>query len=107
MDVDAHLDAFNHAVRDNDWSTFAARFADDAELAFVNVPIGPFHGRAAIESAYIANPPDDTLTRTAEPERDGDEQVVRFRWDRTGATGTMRFTWAPDGRVGRLVVSFD
>jgi steroid delta-isomerase len=107
IDVDAHLVAFNAAVRRGDWSAFADRFADDAELVFVAVPIGPFRGRAAIEAAYLANPPDDTLTRVAEPEPDGDEQVVRFRWDRTGDTGTMRFVWAPDRRVGRLVVSFD
>lgn len=103
MDVDAHLDAFNSAVRTGGWSAFVDRFSDDAELVFVGVPVG----RAAIEAAYVAHPPDDSMSRVGAPEHDADEHVVRFRWDRTGDTGTMRFTSAPDGRVRRLVVSFD
>ena len=36
-----HVIAFNHAVTTGDWDTFAARFADDATMTFVNVPAGP------------------------------------------------------------------
>lgn len=107
MDATAHLAAFNVAVADGDWVAFARRFADDAELVFAGVPVGPFRGRAAIEAAYVARPPDDTMTAVGPPAADADEQVLAFRWDRTGATGVMRLAWAPDGRVQRLVVSFD
>lgn len=107
MDVDAHLDAFNTAVHGGDWAAFAARFAADAELDFVGVPVGPFRGRAAIEAAYRADPPDDTITRAGDARVVGDEHIVPFRWDRTGSTGTMRLEWAPGGAVRRLVVSFD
>ncbi|MFI7062989.1 YybH family protein [Kribbella sp. NPDC050124] len=93
-----HIDAFNHAVTTGDWDTFAERFAPDATMTFVNVPAGPFEGRPAIAQAYRANPPTETMTLI-----DGEH---RFRWA-GGGTGTLHLTWAPDGTVQTLTVTFD
>jgi steroid Delta-isomerase len=89
IDAAAHVAAFNAAVATGDWDPFADRFADDATLAFVGPPVGPFEGREAIAAAYAA------------------QTVVPYRWDTTGATGTMRFCAAPDDAVQTLTVTFD
>ncbi|RZT11896.1 SnoaL-like protein [Kribbella sp. VKM Ac-2569] len=96
-----HVDAFNLAVTTGDWDTFAERFALDATMRFVGVPVGPFEGRPAIAAAYRENPPAETMTLL----EDGDEQA-RFRWS-GGGTGSMELRWAPDGSVQALTVSFD
>jgi hypothetical protein len=96
-----HVAAFNEAVVTGDWDTFAGRFADDATMSFVQVPVGPYEGRTAIASAYRENPPAETMTLL----EDGDERA-RFRWS-GGGTGTMELRWAPDGSVQALTVSFD
>ncbi|MEV0288205.1 MULTISPECIES: nuclear transport factor 2 family protein [unclassified Kribbella] len=96
-----HVDAFNQAVSTGDWDTFAARFAPDATMTFVNVPAGPFHGREAIAEAYRATPPTETMSLVEEV---GD--FARFRWS-GGGTGTMRLVWTPNGTVRTLTVSFD
>ncbi|MGW1345006.1 nuclear transport factor 2 family protein [Kribbella sp. NPDC002412] len=93
-----HVDAFNHAVTTGDWDTFAARFAADATMTFVNVPAGPFHGRTAIAAAYRENPPTETMTLF--------DDETRFRWS-SGTTGTMALTWTPAGAVQTLTVTFD
>jgi steroid Delta-isomerase len=103
--VDAHVDAFNHAVRTSDWEGFAARFAPDARMDFVGVPIGPFEGRDEIAGAYRANPPDDAMA-VLDAEADGAVDVVRFGWNRAG-TGTMRLRWTSEGLVAALSVAFD
>lgn len=99
-----HVDAFNQAVATGDWDTFAARFAADATMTFVNVPAGPFHGRTAIAAAYRENPPTEPMTLA--PDGDPDDGPARFRWA-SGGTGAMDLTWAPDGTVQTLTVSFD
>jgi ketosteroid isomerase-like protein len=107
VNADEHIDAFNTAVRSGDWDAFADRFAADAVLVFVGPPVGPFAGRDAIASAYAAQPPDDTISIAGEVTVDGDETVVPYRWDATGATGTMRLSPSPEGLLARLVVTFD
>ena len=37
------------------------QFAEDAELAFEGVPVGPFRGKPAIAQAYVDQPPDDEI----------------------------------------------
>lgn len=96
-----HVAAFNEAVGSGDWDAFAGRFAEDASMSFVQVPVGPFEGRAAIAAAYRENPPAETMTLV----EDGDERA-RFRWS-GGGTGSMELRWAPDGTVQALIVSFD
>ncbi|TDW84053.1 SnoaL-like protein [Kribbella pratensis] len=102
-----HVDAFNLAVTTGDWDTFADRFAADATMRFVGVPVGPFEGRTAIAAAYRENPPAETMTLLEAMTllEDGDERA-RFRWS-GGGTGSMELRWAPDGAVQALTVSFD
>ena len=98
-----HVNAFNDAVTTGDWETFANGFAEDARMTFVGVPAGPFEGRTAIAQAYRENPPTETMTLL-----DGAESAdtVRFRWA-SGGTGSMQLSWAPDGTVQTLTVTFD
>ena len=96
-----HVDAFNHAVTGGDWDTFAHRFAEDATMAFIGVPAGPFEGRTAIAQAYRENPPTETMSLLQ-----AGDQTARFQWA-GGGTGTMELMWAPDGTVQALTVSFD
>ena len=37
----------------------------------------------------------------------GDETVIGYRWSATGEGGTMRVREAADGRIARLIVTFD
>jgi steroid Delta-isomerase len=99
-----HVDAFNQAVTTGDWDTFATRFAADASMSFADVPVGPFHGRAAIAAAYRQDPPTDTMSLLDVQEESG-ATVARFRWS-GGGTGRMVLTWAPGGAVQALSVSF-
>ena len=59
--LEREVDAFNEGVRSGDWAALVALFADDAELEFVGIPVGPFRGRAAIAEAYRTQPPDDEI----------------------------------------------
>ena len=89
---------------DGDWASFAANFTADAVMSFTNVTAGPFAGRAAIEQAYYAQPPDDTMSiRTIEGIHP-DGAVVAFTWDANGP-GTMTIHWVA-GKVSELVITF-
>jgi hypothetical protein len=99
-----HVDRFNHGARTGDWEPMLANLSDDAEMEFVGVPVGPFHGRDAIAEAYRTQPPDDELV-VLEDRGDG---TARYAWARTPAepAGQLRLT-VVDGRITRLVVTFD
>jgi steroid Delta-isomerase len=101
-----HVDAFNQAVRTGGWTSFADRFAEDAVLEFIGPPVGPFIGRAAILEAYNESPPDDTIEMNGPVVVKGAELVVPYRWQSTGATGTMVIIVRADV-IGHLTVTFD
>ena len=105
--VESHVAAFGDAVASGRWTAFAERFADDAEMEFVGVPVGPFRGRAAIAAAYGADPPREALELTGPVTTEGDDAVAPFRWVDSGGTGTMRLRFGTTGEVVRLVVAFD
>lgn len=105
--VEAHVTAFGEAVATGRWAAFAERFAVDAEMEFVGVPVGPFSGRAAIAAAYEADPPREALEVLSPVTTDGGDAVVAFRWVDSGGTGTMRLRFGTTGAVERLVVAFD
>jgi steroid Delta-isomerase len=102
--LDEHVASFNLGVRTGDWAPMLARFSDDAEMEFVGVPAGPFHGRDAIAEAYRTQPPDDELV-VLEDRGDG---TARYAWAMTPdrAAGDLRLT-ADGERITRLVVTFD
>jgi len=102
--LDRHVAGFNEGVRSGDWSAMLAQLADDAELEFVGIPVGPFRGRDAIGEAYRAQPPDDELV-VLEPL--GDDAVV-YAWSRDPKrpAGELHLT-VRDGRVERIRVLYE
>jgi steroid Delta-isomerase len=105
--LEEHVRRFNAAVSSGDFAPMLELFADDAVLEFRGVPVGPFHGRAAIEAAYREQPPDDQV-EVLEASEDGDEVRARYAWlrDEGRAAGDMILTRAGD-RIAKLVVTFD
>jgi RimJ/RimL family protein N-acetyltransferase len=101
-----YVGVHNECVRTGDWEPLPAWFAEDAELAFDGVPVGPFHGRDAIAGAYRAQPPDDQVLVFAVD--DGEPVVARYGWLKEPAkvAGRMLVTVAGD-RIARLVVTFE
>jgi steroid delta-isomerase len=105
--LDEHVKRFNAAVRSGDFAPMLENFADHAEMVFEGVPVGPFIGRDAIAEAYREQPPDDELD-VLDVRRDGDTIVAGYAWRRDPdvRAGELRLT-AEDGRISRLVVTFD
>jgi hypothetical protein len=93
-----HVAAFNDAVTAGDFTAFLAGFADDAVIAFENVPGAgrlEFAGRDAYTAAYAQQPPDDQISQAGPPQagpaQAGDGTViVPFAWRADGSPGTMR-----------------
>jgi hypothetical protein len=102
-----HVELFNAGVRSGDFSSMLAQFADDAELVFEGVPVGPFRSREAIATAYRDRPPDDEIEVFDVRERD-DEIAAGYAWRKQASVraGELRIT--PAGQaIGRLVLTFD
>jgi hypothetical protein len=104
--LDEHVRRFNEGVRSGDFALMVAAFAEDAELHFEGVPVGPFVGRLAIDAAYRDQPPDDEVEILGAEERDG-VVVARYAWlrDHGRQAGEMRLT-PRGGRIQKLVVTF-
>jgi steroid Delta-isomerase len=105
--VRAHVERFNAGVRSGDFGPMIEEgFADNAELAFEGVPVGPFRGKEAIAAAYAEQPPDDEvlILRTNETE---EMVVVDYAWAAAPKerAGSMIFRLR-DGKIDRLLVTF-
>jgi hypothetical protein len=98
--LEREVAAFNEGVRTGDWSSLVALFAENAELEFEGIPVGPFHGRAAIAEAYRAMPPDDEIVLL-----DGGP---RHAWSKEPerAAGELHLEEC-DGRITRLRVLYE
>ena len=59
--LNRHVKLFNEGVHSRDFRPMASHFSANAEMHFEGIPVGPFKGRAAIERAYSAQPPDDEI----------------------------------------------
>ena len=105
-DFTRHVAVFNRAVATRQWGELVDLFDADAVMEFVGAPAPPVRGREAIAAAYAADGPDDTIELTGPVTHEGAEEVVPYRWQSTGRTGTMRATVDGD-RLRRLVVTFD
>lgn len=106
--VGRHVRAFNEGVRTGDFAPMIEEFTEDAELLFVGVSAGPYRGRPAIEAAYRETPPDDEIGILSILEREDGEIVAAYSWtrDRGRRSGDLIFRLL-DGRIARLVVTFD
>jgi RimJ/RimL family protein N-acetyltransferase len=102
-----YLGDFNECVRTDDWSALGAWFADDAELVFEGVPVGPFAGRDAIMAAYRGQPPDDLLVTFRIDDQDRDV-VALYGWLAAPSEVAGRIVLTPDGeRIATLRVTFE
>jgi steroid delta-isomerase len=83
------------------------QFAEDAELAFEGVPVGPFRGKEAISRAYEEQPPDDEIVILRTRESSDDMVVADYAWsaDPKSRAGTMILRLR-DAEIDRLVVTF-
>ncbi len=109
-DFDRHVAVFNRAVSSGEWDPVVDLFAGDATLEFVGPGVPPIVGREAIAAAYATDGPDDTIELVGPPTREGDEDVVPYRWQSSARTGTMRARAPrqpprPPGRDLRLSLS--
>ncbi len=105
--LDEHVKLFNAGVRTGDFAPMLENFADDAEMAFEGVPVGPFVGREAIAQAYREQPPDDELD-VLDVRDGGDTVVAGYAWRREPdvRAGELRLTFERD-RITRLVITFE
>ena len=102
-----HVERFNEAVRSGDYEPMLAAFARDAEMRFEGVPVGPFAGREAIAAAYAQQPPDDEVVLLTEPRLEGDREESDYAWKREGTRAGRMILTARDGKIARLVVTFE
>ena len=105
--LDRHVATFNQAVETGDFASLVELFAPDARLAFTDVPVGPFDGRAAIAAAYEDQPPSDTMTILGREVAEDGTIVQTFSWsaDAGQRSGEMRLR-VGDDQIQQLVVSF-
>ena len=83
------------------------QFADDAELAFEGVPVGPFRGKPSIAQAYVDQPPDDEIVILRTRESGDDLVVADYAWSAEPAAraGTLILRLR-DAKIDRLLITF-
>jgi RimJ/RimL family protein N-acetyltransferase len=102
-----YVTVHNECVRTGDWEPLDEWFADDAELAFEGVPVGPFKGREEIAAAYRERPPDDEVVIFGAEEDDG-RVVARYGWAREPGKPAGRMLVTPrSAKIAKLVVTFE
>jgi steroid Delta-isomerase len=98
--LEAHVERFNAGVRSGDFGPMVAGFAEDAEVVFEGIPVGPFAGRDAIAAAYRDQPPDDEIVLL-----DGDGT---YAWaSEPDVPAGQLFLTERDGEIARLVIRYD
>jgi steroid Delta-isomerase len=97
--LEEHVERFNAGVRSGDFGPMVAAFAEDAELVFEGIPVGPFFGREAIGAAYSAQPPDDEIVLL-----DGDGTYAWAKEPETPA-GQMYLT-EREGKIAHLRIRY-
>jgi hypothetical protein len=102
-----HVRRFNDAVRSGDFTDMVDGFAPAAEMSFVGAPAGPFAGRDAIAAAYAEQPPDDEIRLLGEPRVDGETVETDYAWAGDGTRAGRIVLTAGDGKIARLVVTFE
>ena len=104
---DRHVERFNSGVRTGDFGPMLEQFTADAELHFEGIPVGPFVGRSVIAEAYAQNPPDDEIDILGVETAAG-SLVAEYAWKKDDGrrAGRMIMT-TREGRIARLVVTFE
>jgi steroid Delta-isomerase len=100
MNLQTHVERFNRGVRTGDFGEMVSFFAEDAELVFEGIPVGPFVGREAIAAAYATQPPDDEIVLL-----DGDGT---YAWANEPARPAGQlFITEREGEIVRLLIRYD
>jgi steroid delta-isomerase len=83
------------------------QFAEDAELAFEGVPLGPFRGKPAIAQAYAEQPPDDEIVVLRTRESGDDLVVADYAWraEPAARAGSMILR-LKGAEISRLLITF-
>jgi steroid delta-isomerase len=98
--LEGHVERFNRGVRTGDFGEMVAAFAEDAELVFEGIPVGPFRGRDAIAAAYAAQPPDDEIVLL--------DENGTYAWSKQPELPAGQlFLTEGDGEIARLVIRYD
>jgi hypothetical protein len=102
-----YITRLNAGVRGGDFGPMLEVLADDAELVFEGIPVGPFHGRAAIGAAYRAQPPDDEIDLLDLHEDGHGGATAVYAWSRRPGipAGALQMSSA-EGRITRLRVDY-
>ena len=95
-----YVTRFNEGVRSGDWSRMLELLADDCELEFIGIPVGPVVGREAIAAAYAAQPPDDEIVLL-----DGGP-VYAWARDPAVRAGELRLV-ERDSRIRKITVVYE
>jgi hypothetical protein len=80
----------------------------DVEMRFIGLPVGPFHGRDAVEAAYHAQPPDDEIL-ALELDADGDGATAEYAWSRDEGrrpAGRLTVQLSSDGRIVSVEIDY-
>jgi steroid delta-isomerase len=105
--LDEHVRRFNEGVATGDFGPMLEQFAEDSQMSFEGVPVGPFEGRDAIAAAYRDRPPDDRLDVLDARDEDG-VVVARYAWrKRPDLVAGRMFLTPRGGQIARLVITFD
>jgi hypothetical protein len=97
------VECFNRGVRTGEWAPMLELFAEDAELEFVGIPVGPFRGRDAIGEAYRAQPPDDEIVVLDDR---GSSAVYAWSKDSARRAGEIQIE-ERDGEIARLRILYE
>ena len=83
------------------------QFAENAELAFEGLAVGPFRGKPAIAQAYVDQPPDDEILILRTNESGDDLVIADYAWraEPSARAGTLILRLR-DAEIDRLVVTF-
>jgi hypothetical protein len=98
--LEGHVERFNDGVKTGDFGPMVAAFAEDAELVFEGIPVGPFVGRDAIGDAYAAQPPNDEIVLL--------DSEGTYAWaSAPDVSAGQMFITERDGEISRLVIRYD
>jgi hypothetical protein len=102
-----YVAGLNHGVRSGDFTAMMAELADDAQLVFEGIPVGPFVGSKAVAAAYRTQPPDDELELLSV--HDDGRGIARgvYAWsERPGVAAGEVLVTARDGRIAHVLVRY-
>jgi len=100
--LDEYIRRHDDCVGKGDFAPVASLFDLDAELVFMGVPLGPFHGPHAIRQAFCDHPPAGKLRIVSLDEKD--RHAVRATFESgVGGKGSLTLT-TRNGLIDRLII---